>query len=144
MTKFLSEAKVLDFNGANLSATDISTSINKFMDEAALAEQREERRTYLGASGIGSECLRKIQFDWMRDSVHPARTKRIFSRGHLFEEITVKALQQAGFRMERGTPATALAPRGTWESRDSCLGRVSSQLFRRRAFRPAAGHSEAH
>jgi hypothetical protein len=104
---FLSEAKVLDFNGANLSATDISTSINKFMDEAALAEQREERRTYLGASGIGSECLRKIQFDWMRDSVHPARTKRIFSRGHMFEEITVKALQQAGFRMERGTPSTA-------------------------------------
>jgi hypothetical protein len=73
------------------------------------SEQREERRTYLGASGIGSECLRKVQFDWQRDSVHAARTKRIFSRGHMFEEVSVKALGQAGFRMERGTPATAFS-----------------------------------
>ena len=101
-----SEAKVIDLNAANLSSTDISTAINNLMDDAALSEQRGERRTYLGASAIGSECLRKIQFDWMRDSVHPARTKRIFERGHMFEEITVKALHRAGFRMERGTQAT--------------------------------------
>jgi hypothetical protein len=79
------------------------------MDAAALVEQREERRTYLGASGIGSECLRRVQYDWQCDSVHAARTKRIFSRGHMFEEITVKALGQAGFRMERGTAATAFS-----------------------------------
>ena len=102
-------SKEIDFNRTNLSATDISTSINKLMDEAALVEQREERRTYLGASAIGSECLRRCQFDWMRDSIHPARTKRIFERGHMFEEITVKALHQAGFHMERGTPSTAFS-----------------------------------
>lgn len=100
-------AKVLDFNRENISATDINKSINDLLDSAALSEQREERRTYLGASGIGSECLRKVQFDWQRDSLHAARTKRIFSRGHMFEEISVKALGQAGFRMERGTDATA-------------------------------------
>lgn len=100
---------VLDFNRENVAATDINTQINALLDAAALVEQREERRTYLGASAIGSECLRKVQFDWQRESIHAARTKRIFSRGHMFEEISVKALGQAGFRMERGTAATAFS-----------------------------------
>jgi hypothetical protein len=98
---------MLDFNAANESASDINKTINDLLDTAALNEEREARRTYLGASSIGSECLRKIQYDWRFDSVFPARTKRIFARGHLFEEISVKALAQAGFRMERHTPATA-------------------------------------
>lgn len=98
---------MLDLNRDNLSASSVNSAINALMDAAALVEHREERRTYLGASGIGSECLRRVQYDWQYDSVHAARTKRIFSRGHMFEEITVKALGQAGFRMERGTPATA-------------------------------------
>jgi hypothetical protein len=102
----MSHSSALDFNRSNLEATDVNAAINAALDAAALVEQREERRTYLGASGIGSECLRKVQFDWQRDSVHAARTKRIFSRGHMFEEISVKALAGAGFRMERGTPAT--------------------------------------
>lgn len=97
---------MLDFNLANESSSDINKSINELMDAAALNEEREARRTYLGASSIGSECLRKIQYDWRFDSVFPARTKRIFARGHMFEEISVKALGQAGFRMERHTPAT--------------------------------------
>jgi len=97
---------MLDFNRSNLASADINTAINTCLDAAALTEQREARRTYLGASSIGSECLRKIQLDWQCDSTHPARTKRIFSRGHMFEEITVKAMAGAGFRMERGTSAT--------------------------------------
>ena len=103
---------MLDFNREHASASDINAAINAAMDAAALTEQREERRTYLGASSIGSECLRKIQLDWQVDSTHPARTKRIFSRGHMFEEITVKAMAQAGFRIERGTPATAFSTAG--------------------------------
>lgn len=104
-----SSAAVLDFNRENVAATDVNQAINALLDAAALVEQREDRRSYLGASGIGSECLRKVQFDWQRDSVHAARTKRIFSRGHMFEEISVKALAQAGFRMERGTAGTAFS-----------------------------------
>jgi hypothetical protein len=100
---------MLDFNRENLAATDINTVINSALDDGALQEQREERRTYLGASAIGSECLRKVQYDWQCDPVHPARTKRIFSRGHMFEEITVKAFAAAGFRMERGTPRTGFS-----------------------------------
>lgn len=96
----------IDLNRANLASSDFSAAINKLLDEAALQEQREARREYLGASGIGSECLRRIQYDWQCDSTHPARTKRIFSRGHAFEDITAKALLQAGFRIERDTEAT--------------------------------------
>ena len=103
---------MLDFNREHASASDINAAINAAMDAAALTEQREERRTYLGASSIGSECLRRVQYDWQVDSTHPARTKRIFSRGHMFEEITVKAMAQAGFRIERGTPATAFSTAG--------------------------------
>ncbi len=100
---------MLDFNRSNLAGTDINTTIGAALDAGALREQREERRIYLGASGIGSECLRKVQYDWQCDPVHPARTRRIFARGHMFEEITVKAFALAGFRMERGTPRTGFS-----------------------------------
>lgn len=100
---------MLDFNRENLASAVVHAEINALLDAAALTEQREEQRTYLGASAIGSECLRKVQFDWKVESNHPARTKRIFARGHMFEEITVKAFAQAGFRIERGTPATGFS-----------------------------------
>lgn len=100
---------MLDFNRQNISATDINQLINAVLDAGALTEEREARRTYLGASAIGSECLRKVQYDWTRDSKFPARTKRIFARGHAFEEITVKAMAQAGIRMERGTVRTGFS-----------------------------------
>jgi hypothetical protein len=100
---------MLDFNRSNLASANINTAIGAALDAGALREQREERRTYLGASGIGSECLRKVQYDWQCDPVHPARTKRIFARGHMFEEITVKAFALAGFRMERGTARTGFS-----------------------------------
>jgi hypothetical protein len=100
---------MLDFNRENLATSTVNEAINALMDAAALSEQKEARRDYLGASAIGSECLRKVQFDWQVDSTHPARTKRIFSRGHMFEEITVKAMGQAGFRIERDTLATRFA-----------------------------------
>lgn len=99
-------AAVLDFNRQNLAGSTVSAAINAALDAAALTEQREAKRDYLGASGIGSECLRKVQYDWQCDSTHPARTKRIFARGHAFERITVDALARAGFRIERDTPAT--------------------------------------
>ena len=99
-----SEATVLDFNSP--VSTGVNAAINTALDAAALVEQREQRRNYLGASGIGSECLRKVQFDWQRVSVHAARTKRIFNRGHASEEKIAASLIAAGFAIERGTDAT--------------------------------------
>lgn len=102
-------SSALDFNRERASGSDINKLINAVLDAGALTEEREAQRPYLGASAIGSECLRKVQYDWQRVSTFPARTKRIFARGHAFEEITVKAMAQAGFRMERGTKRTGFS-----------------------------------
>jgi hypothetical protein len=90
-----------DFNSP--TQTDLNTQLNAVLDAAALAQEREQRRGYLGASAIGSDCLRKIQFDWQRDSVFPARTQRIFNRGHASEDKIAASFIAAGFAMERGT-----------------------------------------
>jgi len=90
-----SGSKMLDFNRANLSAASISVAINDAIEAAEPPE--ENSRQYLGASAVGSECLRKIQFDWMVDPAHSNRTRDIFRRGHLFEELTRQHLIRAGF-----------------------------------------------
>lgn len=100
-------ATVLDFNRVNVASSDLSTALGAILDEAALSRQREGRRDYLGASLIGSDCLRKIQYSWQSDSKEPARTRRIFERGHLFEDMMVRLLSEAGFRLERGTERCA-------------------------------------
>jgi hypothetical protein len=85
----------LDFNRANLSAAPISVAINDAIEAAEPPE--ENSRQYLGASAVGSECLRKIQYDWMVDAVYSNPTRDIFRRGHLFEELTRQHLIRAGF-----------------------------------------------
>ena len=87
---------MLDFNRAILSAQSISVSINDLIERSAPAEVNE--RQYLGASTIGSECLRRIQFDWMSNPAHPARTRDIFARGHFFEQLSREHLVRAGFQ----------------------------------------------
>ena len=86
---------MLDFNRANLSEAPISTALNALIEQAEPAE--ENTRHYLGASSIGSECLRKVQYDWQVDPVHPTRVRDIFRRGHLLEELTRQHLIRAGF-----------------------------------------------
>ena len=86
----------LDFNRANLSEKPISQLINELIEGAEPASVNY--RLYLGASSIGAECLRKVQFDWMCDPVFPARVKDIFARGHFFEERTRQHLIDAGFK----------------------------------------------
>lgn len=104
---------MLDFNRANLSGADTNNAINALLDAAAIEAQRQEqRRDYLGASNVGDWCLRKIQYNWQYEETHPARTKRIFARGHSFEEMSAKALCSAGFRIERGTPRTGFEAAG--------------------------------
>jgi hypothetical protein len=87
---------VLNFNRAIMSAQPISVSINDLIERSAPPE--ENQRQYLGASTIGSECLRKIQYDWMCDPAHPSRTRDIFARGHFFEQISREHLKRAGFQ----------------------------------------------
>jgi hypothetical protein len=86
----------LDFNRANLSERPINRLINELIERAE--PPSENYRRYLGASAIGAECLRRVQYDWMVDPVFPARIKDIFERGHFFEELTRQHLIAAGFK----------------------------------------------
>ena len=87
---------MLDFNRACLSASPLSVSINELIERAAPPESNT--RQYLGASSVGSECLRRIQYDWMVDPMYPARVRDIFARGHFFESLSRERLIAAGFR----------------------------------------------
>jgi hypothetical protein len=87
---------MLNFNRANLSLLPLNQSINALIEAAEPSS--ENYRLYLGASSIGTECLRKVQYSWMCDPVLPARTKDIFARGHYFEELTRQHLIRAGFK----------------------------------------------
>jgi hypothetical protein len=88
---------VLDLNRNELSALPASIAINALL-EAASREVDQPTRGYLGASSIGHECLRAVQFDWMCDQQHPLQTKDRFSRGHFFEELSREHFARAGFQ----------------------------------------------
>ena len=65
-------------------------------------QAKREKRKYLGASSIGDECGRKIQYRYMNypqdeGSDFTARTLRIFEFGHRIEDYASKWLKDAGF-----------------------------------------------
>lgn len=67
----------------------------------------EYGRGYLGMSSIGEECARKLWygFHFASKRKFKNRTKRIFSVGHLFEEIAIKELKSIGcevYKIENG------------------------------------------
>jgi hypothetical protein len=86
---------MLDFNREILSAQPINRELNELIEAAE--PKGENYRRYLGASMIGAECHRQIQYSWMCDPQFPGRTKDIFGRGHHFEDVTRQHLKDAGF-----------------------------------------------
>jgi hypothetical protein len=86
----------IDLNRSDFSDRPINQLINELIERAV--PPREKYRDYLGASAIGSPCLRKVQFDWMCNPVFPARTLDIFERGHFFEAVSRQHLIAAGFK----------------------------------------------
>jgi len=96
---------VLNLNRANLSIEPINVELNSAIERAA-ATAAELPRPYLGASIIGHECARRIQYDWWCKPVLAARTREIFDRGHYFEERARRHLIAAGFKF---APPEALA-----------------------------------
>lgn len=92
---------MLDFNSSLHKAKRANDAINAAIDQGQCDQIREKKRNYLGASSLGHDCLRKIQWDWI-DPVRPEpRTERIFTRGHWWEDYAVKLMHGAGFRMVR-------------------------------------------
>ena len=87
---------MLNFNRNNFADRSLNQTLNELIERAE--PPSKNYRQYLGASAIGAECLRKVQFDWMCDPQFPARIKDIFERGHFFEEVTRQHLIAAGFQ----------------------------------------------
>jgi hypothetical protein len=96
---------MLNLNNANLSIEPINVAINDVIERAA-ATTAELPRPYLGASIVGHECARRIQYDWWCKPELAARMREIFERGHYFEERTRRHLIAAGFKF---APPEALA-----------------------------------
>ena len=94
-----------DYFSPKPSTLTVNVAINDAI-ERATATAAELPRPYLGASIVGHECLRRIQFDWWCKPVLAARTREIFDRGHYFEERSRQRLIAAGFRF---APPEALA-----------------------------------
>lgn len=81
----------------------ISDCVNFFVDKA-IAEQKEEPRKYLGASIVGHECERRVQYEYMvtqgmieSNTFFAPRIKRVLDRGNVYEERAIKWLTGAGF-----------------------------------------------
>jgi hypothetical protein len=98
---------MLNLNRANLSLVPLNATINAAVEQAPLAKHASDQvRGYLGASLIGDECSRKIQFEWMTETTFSARLRSIFARGHYFEFESRQQLVDAGFVF---APAEALS-----------------------------------
>jgi hypothetical protein len=87
---------VLDFNTPKLSERPVNDVLNKLIEHAE--PPGENYRQYLGASSMGSECLRKIQYDWMCDAQFQSRQHDIFDRGHWGEDLSRQRFVAAGFQ----------------------------------------------
>lgn len=90
---------MLDFN----HRPKLAEEINLLIDKALTAEQEKQTpRDYLGASRLGVSCNRAIQFEYTdtpkdEDQNFSGRILKIFQAGHVFEELMIKWLRQAGF-----------------------------------------------
>ena len=78
----------------------LNVAINDAVGRATAAAARLSRM-YLGASIIGHECSRHIQYDWMCTPELSARVRLIFDRGHAFEPLVRAQLILAGFQFAR-------------------------------------------
>jgi hypothetical protein len=90
----------IDFSDADeldrLQREPLNVAINANIERAVAGAARLSR-AYLGASIVGHECARQVQFDWWCLPELPARVRLIFDRGHAFEALIRAQLIQAGF-----------------------------------------------
>ena len=90
----------IDFSDADafdrLQRNPLSVAVNDVVERATTAAARLSRM-YLGASIVGHECAREVQYSWMCTPELPARVRLIFSRGHAFEPLIRAQLVLAGF-----------------------------------------------
>ena len=94
---------MLDFNQVPKVANQISDLLNVLIDDAlVLNRMKQPVRNYLGASQLGAECPRALQYEYNNTPKDAGKefngqTLRIFALGHLFEELAISWLKSAGF-----------------------------------------------
>jgi hypothetical protein len=90
----------IDFSDADefnhLQREPLNVEINAAVERASAATARLSR-IYLGASIVGQECARQVQYDWWCLPELPERVRLIFDRGHAFEPLILAQLTLAGF-----------------------------------------------
>lgn len=103
-------AEVLDFNKRLHREQHASEAINAILDASLLAKRaKQERRAYVGASGIGHECERSIQFEYAgapRERDFDAAALRRFDSGHMGEELARCWFKDAGFELVQRSQKT--------------------------------------
>ena len=92
---------MLDFN----HRPDLSERLCELIDAALQQEHRaQSKRSYLGASRLGVSCDRALQYEFMHvpedeGRTFQGKTLRIFSVGHVFEDLAVTWIRKAGFEL---------------------------------------------
>jgi len=89
---------MLNLNRANLSLEPINTAINDAIERVVAPTMGRPREQYLGASILGHECLRRIQYEWWCRTEVPAQDRERFERGHYFEARMRQHLIAVGFK----------------------------------------------
>ena len=82
--------------------------ITSLITEAYQKEKRGTPRQYIGASGIGQQCLASIAFSYRGypDTAPEPQLKRIFRDGHKIEYDVVKDMRKAGVHVMENDPLT--------------------------------------
>ena len=86
----------------------VSKGIKALLDIAALKSYNDERRRYIGASGIGIECraYQSLSLRGFPSTTPDAKLTRIFRDGHRIEDMVVSDLVESGLKVEAVNPAT--------------------------------------
>lgn len=96
-------SEALDFNRHLMREARASDAINAAVDAGLVAKrQKQERRAYVGASAIGHECERSIQFEYAgtpKENDFAPATLRRFDSGHMGEELARAWFIDAGFQL---------------------------------------------
>ena len=104
---------MLNLNRANLSLEPVNAAINAALERIAAPATERPREQYLGASILGHECLRRIQYEWWCRSEVPAQDRERFERGHYFEARMRRHLVAAGFKFAPSVACEFAAVGGT-------------------------------
>jgi hypothetical protein len=101
---------VIDLNATKIKRSVFSTKIGDALSaEMTRKQSLQPERNYVGASSIGGECERAIQFQYAgapRERTFDPKTLRKFAFGHLTEEWCRFEFKDAGFDLVQRDPRT--------------------------------------